>query len=138
MFTIGGTIQQTIQQMYSTTGPNTESRPRSSLDGNQVARPTKSLGPESAHMEIPIGLWLYASIAASGFGIGLIFRIPLLIAASAAVAVLLGTLTISAGFSPLVTIGATIAGLLALQTGYLIGLAASSAWWRACRRKRGD
>ena len=61
-------------------------------------------------MEIPIGLWLYASIAASGFVIGLIFRVPLLSAASAAVAVLLGTSCISAGFSFLVAIGAIIAG----------------------------
>ena len=89
-------------------------------------------------MVIPIGLWLYASIAASGFVIGLIFRVPLLIAASAAVAVLLGTLSISAGFSPLVAIGAIMAGLLTLQTGFLIGVAASYAWWRACRWKRGD
>jgi hypothetical protein len=89
-------------------------------------------------MEIPVGLWLYASIAASGFVIGLIFRFPLLIAASAAVAVLLGALSISADFSFLVAIGAIIAGLLTLQTGYLIGVAASYAWWRACRFKRGD
>jgi hypothetical protein len=89
-------------------------------------------------MVIPIGLWLYASIAASGFVIGLIFRVPLLIAASAAVSVFLGTLSISAGFSPLVAIGAIMAGLLTLQTGFLIGVAASYAWWRACRCKRGD
>jgi len=89
-------------------------------------------------MEIPIGVWLYASIAISGFVIGLIFRVPLLIAASAAVVVLFGTLSISAGFSPLVAIGAIMAGLLALQTAYLIGVAASYAWWRACRFKRGD
>jgi hypothetical protein len=89
-------------------------------------------------MESPIGLWLYASIAASGFVIGLIFRFPLLIAASAAVAVLMGALSISAGFSFLVAIGAVIAGLITLQTSYLIGVAASYAWSRACASKRGD
>ena len=89
-------------------------------------------------MERQIGLLLYLSTAASGFVIGLIFRFPLLIAASAAVAVLLGTLSISAGFSPLVAIGAIMAGLLTLQIGYLVGVAASYAWWGACRRKGGD
>ena len=89
-------------------------------------------------MEIPIGLGLYASIAASGFVIGLIFRVPLLIAASAAVVVLLGTLRISAGFSISVAIGAIMAGLLMLQTGYIIGVAASYAWSKAYASKRGD
>ncbi len=86
-------------------------------------------------MESQTGLLLYLSIAASGFVIGLIFRFPLLIAGSAIVAVLLGVLSISAGFSFLVAIGAIIAGLLTLQTGYLIGVAASHAWLRAWRRK---
>ena len=86
-------------------------------------------------MESPIGLWLYASIAASGFVIGLIFQFPLLIAASAAVAVLIGALSISAGFSFLIEL---FAGLLTLQTGYLIGVTASFAWSRACASKRGD
>jgi hypothetical protein len=89
-------------------------------------------------MESPIGLWLYASIAASGFVIGLIFRFPLLIVASAAVAVLLGALSVSAGFSFLVAIGAIMAGLLTLQIGYLIGVAASYAWSRVCACNRGD
>jgi len=89
-------------------------------------------------MERQIGLLLYLSTAASGFVIGLIFRFPLLIAASAAVAVLFGALSIAANFSFLVAIGAVIAGLLTLQTGYLVGVAASYAWWRACHRKRGD
>jgi hypothetical protein len=89
-------------------------------------------------MESSIGLLLYLSIAASGFVIGLIFRFPLLIAASAAVAILLGALSASAGFSFLVAISAIIAGLLALQTGYLIGVAASYAWSTAWASKRGD
>ena len=89
-------------------------------------------------MESPIGLWLYASIAASGFVIGLIFQFPLLIAASAAVAVLLGGLGMSAGFSFLAAIGAIMAGLLTLQIGYLIGVAASYVWSKACASKRGD
>ena len=89
-------------------------------------------------MERQIGLLLYLSTAASGFVIGLIFRFPLLIAASAAVAVLFGALSVTANLSFLVAVGAIIAGLLTLQTGYLIGVAVSVAWWRACRRKRGD
>ena len=89
-------------------------------------------------VESPIGLWLYVSIAAGGFFIGLIFRFPLLITASAAVAVLLAALGVTAGFSFLVAIGAIIAGLLTLQIGYLIGVAASYAWSKAYASKRGD
>lgn len=104
----------------------------------QVAGPPSPAVRSPPIMDIPVGLWLYASIAASGFVIGLIFRFPLLIAASAAVAVLLGTLSMLAGFSPLVAIGAIMAGLLTLQIGYLVGVAASYAWSRACACKRGD
>lgn len=85
-------------------------------------------------------LWAYAAAGGLGLLLGLRYRVPAVLVASAVFA--LGSVAIapSTGWSPWVTLAVTFGGALTLQCGYLVGLGIMCAatqgrlWLRLLRR----
>lgn len=76
--------------------------------------------------------WIFLAIATAGFAMGLMFKVPFVIASSIALTAVITAVAVVEDW-PILTAFGTVAGaLLALQTSYLLGLTASSA----CHKRR--
>lgn len=75
-------------------------------------------------------LWLYVAAGGIGLLFGLCFRVPAIVAASAALAMAGLIIGSVAGWSAWTMLAAVFGGTFALQVGYLAGLLLMCAWSR--------
>lgn len=84
--------------------------------------------------------WAYAAAGGLGLLLGLRYRVPAVLAASAAFALLSIAIAPFAGWSPWATLAVALGGAFTLQCGYLAGLmmmcaaARARLWPRLIRR----
>ncbi|WP_139247810.1 hypothetical protein [Hyphomicrobium sp. CS1GBMeth3] len=76
--------------------------------------------------------WIYVAIAFVGFLMGLMFKVPFVIACSVVLTATIATVAVAGDWPLLSTFGTIAASLFALQTSYLLGVTASSV----CHRRR--
>ena len=77
-------------------------------------------------------LWLYVAAGGLGLLLGLCFRVPAVVAASAVLALASATVgPLLAGWSVWTVLAAALGGVFALQCGYFAGLLLMCAWSRA-------
>jgi len=81
-------------------------------------------------------LWLIVASGVMGLLLGLWFRVPALVVATAVVVALNIALSLPIGWSKQTVVLTTLASLGALEGSYLVGLFLSYAWSRAKRRVR--
>ncbi len=77
-------------------------------------------------------MWTYAAIGVAGLIAGVLFKVGFMIAASIAIALVVGCVALIEGEPTAATLGSVVAALLSFQSAYLIGLLVSSE----CHRRR--
>lgn len=79
--------------------------------------------------------WIYVAIAVVGFLMGLMFKVPFVIACSVLLTVAIAAFAVAGDWPLLSTFGTIAASLFALQASYLLGVTASFACHRMRVRK---